>query len=371
MKNERYVEELLGIKPGEDNHICISVIVPLYKQLPERNQNKLAIKNAVNEAKNILQAGFSDGNISGLIRKLDELQTPETFAGAAEGVGFFVGEEVGKTILFPFEVKKKVVVDNSFEVRDVIFTKNRMPRYYVLALSNNKTRFFISQQLGIEEVINESFPLSYEEQFQYPARQKPKVSGNYGSEESTIQEERQKGFYRHLDKLLAPYFKRESRPVILLGVSDQQAVFKKTSRYSNNIAAGLNGNFDHLSGPEVFRKIWPEVTRLLEKKDDEVISKLERLSSVGKTITGVEQIWKEAGNMTGKTLVVEKDFSQSAYVDRKIKTLSLKKGKGQDWQKIHDVVDDIIELTIGGHGEVIFVENGRLGRFQKIALMSP
>ena len=371
MRKERYFDGLLDLLPGEGNRTCISIIVPLHKQLPERNKNKLAIKNAVNKATDILKNNFAHKDIDGLISKLDKLQASETFTAAAEGVGLYVNEDLSKAVYFPFKVKGKVIVDESFEVRDLIFVNNRMLSYYVLALSNNKTRFFKSRHLGIEEVENDTFPLTYEEQFQYPARQKPKISGSYGSEESTIQEERQRAFYRHLDKQLTPYFKDKPMPVILLGVADQQVIFKKNSRFHDKIAISINGNFDHLSSPEILKKIWPELTKLLEKKEDEVVDKLERLTAASKVIAGVKEVWDETSDMAGKTLVVEKDFRQAGYLDQKTGTLSLTHQKGEDWQKMQDLVDDIIELTIGRHGKVIFVENGKLKNFGKIALIKP
>ena len=371
METEISADDLLAPRRSGENKICVSIIVPLHKQLPQRNQNKLIVKNAVNEAKATLKADFQDKDINTLIKKLDEMQTLETFTGAADGVGLFVGENISKIIHFPFEVKRKVVVDFSFEVRDVIFANNWLPQYFVLALSNNKTRLFKARGLGVEEVINESFPLSYEEQFQYPDRQKPKVSGSYGSEESTIREERQKNFYRHLDKLLQPYFKNNTWPIILLGVADQQALFKSITHYKNNIAINLNGNFDHFSSSEIARKIWPEVIRLRQQKDNEAINKLEKLAATGKVISGIKQVWEEI-NDGGKTLVVEKDYNQPGYLNQKSGALSLNvqnNDNNDSWYKIKDLVDDVIETILNGQGKVIFVENGKLAKFQKIALM--
>ena len=369
MKGATYAGDLLGVRDSGKKGVCISIITPLHKQLPQRNQNKLTIKNAINEAKARLKSDFKDHNVDGLIKKLDEIQFGETFTNSPDGIGLFINDEVSKIVHFPFEVKRKVIVDFTFEVRDVIFANNRLSDFFVLALSNNKTRLFRAQELGIEEIINDSFPLSYEEQFQYPARQKPKISGSYGSEESTIQEERQRNFYRHLDKLLAPYFKNNPFPIILLGVADQQTVFKTITGYKDNIAVSVKGNFDHLTDKEIAVKIRPEVGKLLQQKDEKVIDRLEKLAATGKVTSGIEKVWKETNN-GGKTLILEKDYNQPGYINQKTGALALNPQYGEVWLKISDLVDDVIELTLNGRGKVIFVGNGKLGGFQKIALIN-
>lgn len=366
---ERYTNDLLGISGGGVKSVCISIIVPLHKQLPQRNQNKLMVKNAINEAKDKLRAGFKEYDSKGLIEKLDQIQSMETFTNGSGGVGLFVSDGVSKMVHFPFEVKRKVIVDFSFEVRDLIFANHRRLDFFVLALSNNKTRLFKSLKTGIEEIVNEKFPLSYEEQFQYPDRQKPKVSGSYGSEESTIREERQKNFYRHLDKLLAPHFKNNSWPVMLLGVEDQQTLFKKVSQFKDKIAIDLKGNFDRFSSGEIAKKINPEVQTLLGQKDDEVVNKLEKLLAADKITAGIEKVWKETDN-GGKTLILEKDYSQSGYLNQKSGRLSLNAQTGEDWLKISDLVDDVIELISNGNGKIVFVGNGKLKKFQKIAMVN-
>ena len=168
METGRYANDLLTAQYRGENKICVSVIVPLHKQLPQRNQNKLMVKNAINEAKDKLKAGFKEYDTKGLIEKLDQIQSRETFTNGSEGVGLFVSDGVTKMVHFPFEVKRKVIVDFSFEVRDLIFANHRRLDFFALALSNNKTRLFKSLEIGIEEIVNEEFPLSYEEQFQYP-----------------------------------------------------------------------------------------------------------------------------------------------------------------------------------------------------------
>ncbi len=369
MKTGKYPAELLRGNPHENDSICISIIVPLHKQLPDRNQNKLMIKNAIKEAKSMLRAKYQNNLINGLINDLDQLPDREIFATGSDGVGIFVSKNISKVVHFPFEVTKKVIVDYSFEIRDLIFAESQSQEYFVLVLDNNKTRLFKASGADMEEIINGSFPLSYEEQFQFPDRQKPGVSSSFGKEESTIQEERQKGFYRHLDKLLAPYFKNNTLPIVLLGIADQQTLFRKVTQYEEGIVASLNGNFAYFNSSEIAKKVWPEMTLQMQHKDNEIIARLEKLRLANKIVIGVIPVWEAANSKGNQMLVVEKDYHQTAYLNESSGTLSLDTQQGEGWDKVADLVDDIIELVISNKGKITFVDNGKLEKFEKIALM--
>src|SRR4029077_15827042 len=92
-------------------------------------------------------------------------------------------------------VTERVIVDPTFATRDLVFTLNRTPRYYVLALSEKDTRLFEGFGASVEEVRGGGFPKRHGD----PGGAS-NLPGRPGVNPSAVRDEAHRDFFRNVDE---------------------------------------------------------------------------------------------------------------------------------------------------------------------------
>lgn len=85
---------------------------------------------------------------------------------------------------------------------------------------------------------------------------------------------------------------------------------------------------------------------------------------------GITEVWRSAAEAKGRLLLVEKDYKQSARFGDDSYTILIDEEIENSRSKIADAVDDVIEMVLLNHGDVVFVENDKLIPFNRIALVN-
>ena len=358
------IDKIREVLRTKKDGLCVSIIVPLEKTLPERNKNEGEVKSAIKKAKAQLLANHDTEEVYELLDVIDGLHEEIDFARHAESIGLFVNLYTSQLLYFPFPVKEKIVIGGTFEVRDLLFTASRQINYWVLCLSNNFTRLLYGEGKALTEVIDTYFPLHYEEQFQ-------NMESWYGNEESKVQSQRQHNYFRHVDKQLDLYLKQENLPVFLVGVERHHSIFGEATHHKEAVVASIMGNYDYSSPEELAHKVWPVVEDYIKKEEEKILVDIEeKTGSKRGFIYGIEVVWRAANEGRGEVLVVEKDFVHPAYRDAGTGRMFFNIQETAGLEKLEDIVDDTIEKVLEQGGDVIFLDNGKLEKFQRIALMT-
>jgi len=348
------------------NEVCLSLILPMARTLPERKQNPLLVKQRINQAKEILKEKYPDVKAKELIDQLDKIDID--YKEILDGIGIFIAADLLETVYFPFTVQEKVVIDTSFEVRDLVWGKNQWIQYWVLSLDQKGTRLFKGTGKDLEEIRDENFPLEYQEQYQYPDRQRPAMSGDYVSDETLIKDERLKQYYRHLNKVVLTYIKKAPHPIALTGVKEHFSLFLKIFEYPKLVVSQIHGNHEHQTAVHLAKEVWPTITSYLQKQHQDILIDIE--NQVGKRgyLYGVEAAYRVAEEGRAEILVVEKNFTHPAYRSPIRDRLLFDISEPNALNKKVDAVDDIIETVLTKNGKVVFMENGELENYNHIAV---
>ena len=242
--------QLLSLQKTKGS-VCVSIILPTHRLSPERRVDNLKLKNSITAAKQLLQYKYTVSNIQLLMDAIDEIYDTIDFSHNSDGLGIYISSDIKLAVQFPFTVEEKVMVGDSFEIRDLLYKENYSVPYLVILVSKNHIRLYKGLLDELEEIIDESFPLTYEEEYVYnsPSRGTPFTGHttvrNFEKEKSSLEEIRFKQFYQKADKLLNKYIISAS-PVILLGVEKDVAWFEKVSVHVKNLIHTIDGNYDYL-----------------------------------------------------------------------------------------------------------------------------
>ena len=139
LTNQFLIEELEMLQ-REKGKPCVSIIAPLWDLSAGRKTDKLYLQKVIKAAIDEIKLTYP-GEAASLVESINNLHNEIDFDRAREGVGIFVSSDFKYQTFFPFSVKEKIVVDNSFEIRDVLFKAHYHDQSFLHAHNPHKKNF--------------------------------------------------------------------------------------------------------------------------------------------------------------------------------------------------------------------------------------
>jgi len=358
----------------EKDKICISIIQPTHRLAPDRNVDAAELRKNTEQVKSLLSDNYSIEEYEPLLKRLDALVETIDFNHNMDGLGIFVSTAIQKIIQFNFPVKERVLIDDSFALKELIHLLNLSKEYYVLEINEHETRLFKGILDSIIELKDEYFPKQYEELYEYakPTRGSSFMGStnlkDFEKDKSVMEEIRMKGFLHDMDSSLKKYLEKDT-PLVLLGVEKELYYFKNVTDYKDNIALEIPGNYTHSTEDELSKLVHSELNLRIDNDRLALVKVLEEKDGEGLTVAGIQDVWVAAQEGRGLKLLVEKDFSQMAYVINDTNSLSFSVPDAPH-KPVADAVEAIIKTVLDKGGDIVIMENDWLKQYGRIALFT-
>lgn len=341
---------------------ALTIMLPTHRNAPENRQDPIRVKNLVTEATTRLLGEFSKRDIEPLLTRLEGLVRNIEYRHTLDGLALFVNHDFARAFQLPVTVSERVIVDESFFTRDLVFAMNRTPRYWVLVLSEQPTRLFEGTREQLSEIQDGRFPMTHEG----PGGERP-LPGGLGVSKSAYRDEQHRHFFRRVDTALKPFMTADPLPIVVAGVDRNLSFFNEVTSYKTSISTLLTGNYDKTPSHELVKVVWPLVEAGLTESRQQGLSKLEKAVSAQKFVSTIGEVWRLASEGRGSLLLVEEGFHYPGRIDDKgaLEPAEDSTAPGV----IDDAVDEVIEMVLSKQGQVAFVDNGELAAHQRIALI--
>ncbi len=355
--------------------LCVSIIVPSHRLSPERRTDKVRLDKSIQRAKRHLLDNYTPEQTSPLIAAIDELYNQVDFNHNEEGIGLFVGPGVQQLVQFIYPVKEKVMISESFEIRDLLYQDFYSCTYFVLMLNEQEAKLFQGRLNTLSEIHDIHFPLKNEDEYEYQrpiygsADGKSTFTKAIEKDRTELEEIRYTAFLKKVAEGLNNNLTTDV-PLIVTGARKNLGYFTKTTHHTEHITGLLPGNYAHLPLHELGGLIWPIMKSFLDDWKQQQIIELQEKRGAGNFLTALQDIWKAAQEGKGARLLVEKDLSIPAWlaVDNDYQ-LHLNTPKGKH-RILPDVINSLMETVLAKHGEVVILENGSLENFQRMLLVT-
>lgn len=374
MKQAIITEEIAALlhKP---KGICISIIVPAHRLSPERRTDRERLEKAIQRAKGYLMANYSQDEIKPLVKAIDELYSRLDFNHNEEGIGLFVAPGIRQLVQFFFPVKEKVMVGESFDIRDLLYQEYYAGPYIVLMLNEKEARLFQARSNALEEVHDARFPKKHEAQYEYQrpvygsANGKNAFTKSIEKDKSQLEEIRYESFLKLVDDALSNYVTGDT-PLIITGAQKDLAYFNKVTRHVENIAGLLPGNYAHLSINELGKMTWNIMKSFLNVVKQKEIGELEGRTGNRNCLTGILDIWEAVQEGRGLKLLVEKDYAMAGFLKKDNDYQLYLHPPKEPHRILPDAINSLIETVLEKNGKVILLENKSLQAYQRMALVT-
>ena len=259
-----HVRELIGRAGGG-----VSVFLPTHRVSTQSGQDRIRLRNLLDEAGEQLVAGGLPPAAAGEILKPGRALLPDGlfWSYQSDGLALFLAPGWSRIFRLPLELPELVVVAGRFHVNPLLPLLAGDHRFYVLALSQNKVRLLEGSRQSMAEVDLEGVPENLADVLRNDDLEKelllhvaggsrggraPAVFHGHGAgdEVDKVLLER---FLRAVDDGLREILRGEHAPLVLASVEYEQAMFRALTRYRSVLEEGIPGNPEALSPAELHR----------------------------------------------------------------------------------------------------------------------
>ncbi|GAB2846662.1 hypothetical protein GCM10022221_52540 [Actinocorallia aurea] len=369
---------------------AVSIIMPTHRTRPERQQDRIRLKVLLDEARQRLDGyELHHGVADEVMRNLEKAAEQVDFDRTAEALVLFAaaGGETHAFVLPGVTVSERVVIDDTFATRDLLAMLERTWSYYVLVLSEQPTRLFEGEGERCVEVSNALFPLNLDDTV--PAEQGGPTAAN--RVQNRIQEDRRQQFIRQIDRNLTELLKRDSRPVIAVGVQRALSYLRENTNGTlrDALIGTIEGGYEKLTPPEIARLVAPVLHEENQRAREEALAAIDDARSGRRFAAGLEECWELAHQgRIGHLLVEDTFFAPSRTHEGRLHVLSeggaveggtappAEIGLNEEatdeafrGKFVNDAVDDLIEVVLRSDGRATFVADGSLADHSRVAAL--
>jgi hypothetical protein len=357
------VKDLATLTPT--GYPAVSLLMPTHRTAPENQQDPIRLRNLLSEARRRLEgdegvprevAAQVYGEIATAAEHVDLRHT-------GEGLALFASPGQVHVRLLESPVQERVVIADTYEVRDVVADAARRHRYWALVLSEQPTRLWSGDGPDLVEVTSHGFPFTHEGPG--GAQGLPR---DYGQNPSAHRDGRHRQFFRDIAAALSGVDSLDSRPVFVLGVERYLSFF--ADAWGRPIAGTVTGNYDHAGAHEVYQLLAPQLAAYTAMEQVAALESLDAARGANRFAAGLPEVWSLAHQGRGAHLLVEEHFHSSAWVhDDHLHPPEQEPHTDAAGVLLDDAVDDVVESVARQGGDVTFVGDDSLATDGRIALI--
>jgi len=337
---------------------CVSIIEPFHPVMSVKAEIESRLNLALKKVETELLAKYSIDKILPVILKLHNIVNNLNYNTHKKSLAIFVSPLAEKVYYLDIHVQERIVVDESFEIRDLIYSKKQNTEFLVLFLGTEQSKMYLVNREKLT-LIKSNFN---ENTF---ANRNDEGINDFSDADHAEQILSDK-FLREMDEGLSIILRAYDLPVFMIGQENVLNHFKKIAKNTQRFVAFISDDNNNITETQIREVLQPYIQDWKNIQRHKILMELAMATDYEKVAYGINDVSKVATYRDCKLLVVEKDFVYPAHwVDATYKTESILNKPFY----IKDAVSEIIEKVLQNGGDAEFVENDILKDYGRIALI--
>ncbi len=339
---------------------AVSIILNNEERSGRNKKFQVALKDAIKEAvKQLEQRGYNKRLVRELEKRMNDLEEKIKYEYASKALVLYISPSYEDVLDLPFDVVNKILIDNTFAVKDLLRTVNRMFQYDVILLSKKKTRFFNAFHDVLIEVSNPDIPEGMKAYMDDVVKRKM----DPGKEES----EAMRLYAIDIDKFIRLYTDMTT-PIIVIGDKKLVSYFKNNTKKPNKILDVIYGSYDDERLSVIEKKVTEKLSEYIKKRNHDLLERVKNDIDAYRYVSGIQESWEVAAMKEARIMLVEQGFKLEGYSINDGLFLVFDKPENEEYEYHADVVDDLAKMVLLQGGEVYFLSPGMLEKFDKILI---
>lgn len=354
-------DDLIEVMHASPYRPSVTIILPFEPHVSLISELEYSLKIASDKIKNELNESYPSGIALPLKQKLDRIISEIDFKTKKKSVAIYLSPVFEKVIYLDTKVDERIMIDSSFEIRDLVYSNKHLHKYLLLILSGKESRLYLGNSENFEKLASPGSVYAH-------VNDAPEKVLNFSDMSERKQIIRGK-FLQHTDNLLDKVLKEHQYPLFVMGTEKLLGHFKKHTKHSDTVFKYIIGNYEDHTLPQLKAIIKPHLASWFRAQQKAVLVQLEKAADKKKLVYGIKNVWNAVNNFHGRLLVVERNFMVAARFSEKNDSIELAKMPYDKRPDTMDIVDDVIEKVLENGGEVEFVDKDLLKAYNQIALV--
>ena len=342
---------------------AVSIIMPFDPKMGSKNELEHALKIVTHRIEQELRNNYPDEIAQLVLHKLKALVKTLNYNTLKKSIAIYVSPVFEKVLYLDIPVEEKTIIDESFEIRDLVYSKKQLNKYLVLLLSSKQSQVYLGNSDSFVRIAS-----NVPESFYACGADTAERVANF-SDTAEHKEIMMEKFLHHIDHVLDNILTAYHLPLFVLGTKRTLGHFNSLTKHKAAVVEYINGNYEDATLPMLREILLPYITDWKKIKQKDILNQLEEAAGDKKLAFGMQDVWREAMSHKGRLLIVEKDFMYAAEHGDTRELIYEADGPFNKFSYIKDAVDDVMEKVLEKGGDVEFVDKGVLKDYQCIALI--
>jgi len=342
---------------------AISVILPFEPKMGQKAALSYSLKTVTDRVEQELIANYPEEIVSLSMHKLKTVIKNLNFDTHKKSIAIYVSPVFEKVIYLDIPVEEKIIIDESFEIRDLVYNKKKMQDYLILLLSSNEIQLYHGSTNMLAKIVSAT-----PESFHAFENDVPQRVANF-SDMAERKEILMNKFLHHVDHSLDHILKAYQLPIFVLGTERISGHFKSLTKHKAAIVEYIHGNYEEASLSQLQELLKPYLDNWEKVRQRKLMNEMDEAAGNKKLVYGMKAVWQEVMNQKGRLLLVEKDYRYTAEHGSREDIIYKADEAYNNFSHIKDAVDDVIEKILEKGGDVEFVDENALQDYQHIALI--
>jgi hypothetical protein len=342
---------------------AVSIILPFEPKMGLKTELTHALERAADKVEKELLENYPPDVEVMMMHKLRRIIKNLHFNTFKKSIAIFLSPVFEKVLYLDINVEEKIIIDESFEIRDLVYSKKQVHKYILLQLSSNEYRVFIGNSESFIRIISNTT-----DHVHVLINDAPERVANF-----TDNKERKEilldKFMRQADNALDIILQSYKLPLYVMGTDRVLGHFKKLTKHTGMITGYVPGNYEELTTPELKEILKPFIADWRKVMQKDIMNQLDVAMGKQKLACGMIDVWREATAKKGRLLLVEKNYMYAAEHGSSDEIIYKATEPYNKFSYIKDAVDDVIEKVLENGGDVEFVDEGLLKDHHQIALI--
>lgn len=322
----------------------ISIILPFEPKMTDPTVLQTNLTLAREAVVKCMATRYDPDMIAVLDEKIGHAVSKLNYDTHKKSIALYISAIFEKIFYLDFPVEEKIIVNESFEIRDLVYAKKELHKYLVVVAGERCCKVFIGNTNTFIRI-------------------KSTVSEHPGD---ANQERSLEAFIRQADAAVTTLRQAFPLPIFVLGIQRVTDYFRSITTNHSAIISYIQGNFEEASEHVLRIALTPFIADWKQLKMTELFQQINHAAHSGAICSGIQDVHRQLVSRQGRKLIVEKNFMHPAAAD--INKLDDLRDRARS-AYIHDLVDELIEKILAAGGEVEFVEEGSLKDFGQIVLI--
>ena len=342
---------------------AVSIILPFEAKMSLKTELAHTLNAAADKVEQELLENYPDEIGLLVMRKLRAIVKGLNYNTHKKSIAIYVSPVFEKVLYLDITVDEKIIVDESFEIRDLVYSKKHLHKYLVLMLCGKESRILLGNSTSLVRIVSSTPESVYAYSNDLPER----VS-NF-SDISGRKEIMMKKYLHHIDNALDIILNAYKLPLFVLGTERISGHFKKITKHGRSVIEYVHGNYEEATLEQLKTILEPYIIDWEKVRQKDLLNQLEEAASQKKLVFGMKDVWREAMLHKGRLLVIEKNFMYDAMPGSIDEVIYKAVEPYSKFSYIKDAVDDVIEKVLGNSGDVEFADKDVLKDYHHIAMV--